>query len=90
MGIKSGALGYFIGQEIYDRTYDNLDNQGIAEEAKSGGVGLASGYATSLLGKVPSYLINKQTNTVEDFYGSPKATGPIESRLDLKLSLIHI
>ena len=89
MGIKSGALGYFIGQEIYDRTYDNLDNQGIAEEAKSGGVGLASGYATSLLGKVPSYIINKQTNTVEDFYGSPKATGPIESRLDLKTRAVY-
>ena len=87
MGLKTGALGYLIGQEIYDRTYDTLDDQAIADEARSGGISTAIGLATSQLGRIPSYVVNKQTNTVKDFYGRAKPTTPIEGLIKDSKSL---
>lgn len=74
--IKRSALGVYLGEEVYNRylSADYDDNE--AQEARFTGTrGIANSIGVGLTNAIPKagiWAMNKQTNTVDNFYG--KAT----------------
>lgn len=74
--IKRNALGVYLGEEVYNRYLSAGYDDNEAQEARFTGTrGLANSVGIGLTNAIPKagiWAMNKQTNTVDNFYG--KAT----------------
>ena len=74
--IKRSALGVYLGEEVYNRYLSADYDDSEAQEARFTGTrGIANSIGVGIANAIPKagvWAMNKQTNTVDNFYG--KAT----------------